>query len=92
MTANGKQLVLLDKEKREGEGESVDSIRSEEVKDLLYSTHSPLIELCVSTLSAGNCIIALVTYIEEARPKATTHPDLPSFVALITTLRTCISF
>jgi len=68
------------------------SVRAKEVKDLLHSTHSPLIELCISTLSAGDRVIALVTYIEKARPETTTHPDLASFVALIATLRTGISF
>ena len=55
-------------------------VTPKEVKHLLHSTHRSLIKLGEATPGAGNGVIALITYIKEAAPKATRDANLTSLV------------
>ena len=66
-------------------------VTPKEVKHLLHSTHRSLIKLGEATPGAGNGVIALITYIKEAAPKATRDANLTSLVGSTATLTTHVS-
>ena len=64
---------------------------SKKIKNLLHSTHCSLIELRETTPSAGDSVVALISYIKEAAPKPTRDANLTSLIGSTATLTTHVA-
>ena len=62
-----------------------------EIKHLLDSSNSSLVELREATPSTGDSVEALIAYIKEAAPKATRDANLTSLIGSTATLTTHVS-
>ena len=56
-------------------------VAPKEIKHLLDSSNSSLIELREATPSTGDNVVELIAYIKEAAPKATRDANLTSLVS-----------
>ena len=66
-------------------------VAPKEIKHLLDSSNSSLIELREATPSTGDSVIALIAYIKEAAPKAARNANLTSLVGSTATLTTHVT-